>query len=194
MSRPTKIIVHHTGGTQNDPKASTLHHTVEIINAHHKTLWSDFVSSLGWHVGYTYVIESDGETTQCRSHNETGAHTIGMNNSSIGICLTGNFDMEMPTKKQLYSFLELWHKLKTEYPNLTVYDIVPHRNYSTKSCFGKNLPDDYFQKIVKNSLEPTQNVIEKEQYEERTKMLKLIEYLKQLIALLSSQLGGGKYE
>jgi N-acetylmuramoyl-L-alanine amidase len=190
----TKTIIHHTGSVQGNPYASTRHHTAEIINAHHKTLWPDFISSLGWYVGYTYVIEASGKTVQTRATNETGAHTIGMNNSSIGICLTGNFDVELPTKEQEDALVKLFYKLKEEFSHLTPYDVVPHRHYSTKSCFGNKLPDDYFQKIITASLKPKEKVEEKVQYDERARMLKLIELLKKLIALLSSQIGGRNYE
>jgi len=193
MNTPTKIIVHHTGGVQGNPHASTRHHTAETVNRHHMTLWPRFISKLGWHVGYHYIIEATGKTVQCRGTSEEGAHTIGMNKSSIGVCLTGNFDTEFPTRKQQDAFVKLFKGIKKDYPHITVYDIEPHRKYARKSCFGTQLPDDYFQKIVTADLPQKDKLAEKVQHEERAKMLTLIETLRQLIALLSAQLAR-KYE
>ncbi|MBZ4369940.1 N-acetylmuramoyl-L-alanine amidase, partial [Mycobacterium tuberculosis] len=59
------------------------------------------VSSLGFYVGYHYVIEKSGNLLTARRESEIGAHTIGQNESSIGICLVGNFDVETPTQQQI---------------------------------------------------------------------------------------------
>jgi hypothetical protein len=138
---PTVIITHHTGGTSTYPLLDTSSHTVNDVNAWHKTLWSDFKSSLGYHVGYHYFINKDGKVTQTREHYEEGAHCIGMNKSSIGVCFAGNFDVTKPTTKQLVSWMRLYSKIEREFPNIPTY---PHRKYATKSCHGNLLSDDYF--------------------------------------------------
>lgn len=140
-NKPTVVITHHTGGTDANPLADTSHHTVAIINETHKSKWADFVSSLGYHVGYHYVIEKDGKVTQCRKENEEGAHTIGMNNKSIGVCFAGNFDATMPTEAQLNAWYKLYDSIRSRYGRIPTF---PHRKYATKSCHGKLLLDDYF--------------------------------------------------
>ena len=76
-----------------------------------------------------------------------------MNYSSIGICLTGNFDVELPTDAQIKSLQELINKKQGEYriPNSKV---VPHRVYATyKTCWGSLLPNDiitYLQDRMQN--------------------------------------------
>lgn len=40
-------------------------------------------------VGYHYVIERDGFTTEYRRHDAIGSHTRGCNHNSIGVCLMG---------------------------------------------------------------------------------------------------------
>jgi len=141
MNRPTVVITHHTGGTDADPKADTSNHTVGIIDAWHRTRWPDFYSSKGWWVGYHFFIEKDGKITQTRALNEEGAHTIGMNNSSIGICFAGNFDVTMPTEAQLNSFYKIYDDLLTKFPNIPTF---PHRKYAAKTCHGSLLQDNYF--------------------------------------------------
>lgn len=138
---PKYLIVHHTGGTDADPKADTSHHTAEMINEWHKQLWN-FKSSLGWYVGYHYIIEKDGLVQQCRAHADTGAHTVGMNSSSIGICLTGNFDYYDPTPEQVTALTALLTKIAKQY-SIPKQNIVPHRKYTKKTCYGKRLADDW---------------------------------------------------
>jgi len=108
-----------------------------------------------------------------------------MNNSSIGVCFMGNFDKDMPTKEQLDAFTRLWHDIKAEFPHLTVQDIVPHRKYANKSCWGNRLTDDYFRGIVMESLGSEEREDNHQTNADRGAMLKTIENLKQVIALLT---------
>ena len=115
---------------------------------------------MGWHVGYHYVIEYNGKVTKTRTHDEEGAHTIGMNKSSIGVCFMGNFDLIYPSKEQIEAWEELYVKLQKEYPGLPCR---PHRHYASyKSCHGKLLPDDYFARLGQLSfIEELKRVIAK---------------------------------
>lgn len=142
MNRPAWIVVHHTGGTNTDPLADTSNHTPAIVNEHHKTLWPGFVSTLGWHVGYHYFITKDGTLTQTRRDWEEGAHTRGMNRKSIGVCLAGNFDATIPTREQEKTLRALLSRL-TKQHNVPRWNIVPHRRFSTKTCYGRRLTDTW---------------------------------------------------
>ena len=141
LNSPKVIITHHSGGTDANPLADTSNHTVNHINEWHKKQWPDFVSLLGYHVGYHYFIDKNGGVTQTRMHSEEGAHTIGMNKSSIGVCFAGNFDVTRPTARQMIAWNKLYKKLRKEYPGIPTR---PHRAYATKSCHGKLLGDNYF--------------------------------------------------
>lgn len=192
MNKPTKIIVHHTGGTQSDSKASTQHHTAQVIDAQHAINWPGFTSKVFkndkgklYHVGYHFVIEATGKVVQTRALGEEGAHTIGMNNSSVGVCFTGNFDVERPNKSQLNAFIKLFKKIQSQYPNLTAKDIVPHRHYSTKSCFGNLLPDDYFKGLVVYNQTAKEIKYDQEEIAQRKAMFRMIELLRKQIALLT---------
>jgi N-acetyl-anhydromuramyl-L-alanine amidase AmpD len=133
MNKPTVVITHHA--------LSQPYHTVKDVDTWHRQRWPGFVSRAGYHVGYHYVIEADGKITQTREHDEEGAHTIGMNRSSIGVCFMGNFDIHMPTLAQLAAWDSLYASLLKAYPGIPTR---PHRAYANKSCHGKLLTDDYF--------------------------------------------------
>lgn len=142
-NKPTVIITHHTGGTDAQPLADSSNATVSAIDSWHKLRWPGFTSRAGWHVGYHYVIEKDGKLTQTRQHDEEGAHCVGMNRSSIGVCFAGNFDLTMPTEAQLLVWDELYKKIEKEFPGIPTF---PHRKYARKTCHGRNLSDDFFQR------------------------------------------------
>lgn len=147
MNIPTKIITHHA--------VSSKTHTAQDVDDWHKLRWSGFTSSIFknkkgefYTVGYHYVIEWDGTVVQTRDASEEGAHCIGMNTSSIGVCFMGNFDMHMPSKAQEESFVKLYNSLSNTFKNILPSDCVPHRKYAQKSCHGALLSDDYFVKLI----------------------------------------------
>jgi N-acetylmuramoyl-L-alanine amidase len=140
MNRPNKIIIHHTGGTNSNPLADTSHHTFKMVDSYHK--------SLGWgKIGYHYFIEKNGKITQGRQDYEIGAHTIGENSSSLGVCLAGNFDRSMPTAQQENTLKDLLRR-KVEEFNISTSAIVPHRTYAKKTCYGKNLSNTWAAELI----------------------------------------------
>ena len=126
------IIIHHTLVSRNKNKEQ-----FDAIDRFHK--------SKGWgKIGYHYLIEPDGEVKQGRKDTEYGAHCKEnlMNYRSIGICLTGNFDIEEPTKKQKEALLELLNKKQAEY-GIPDKKVKLHRDFATyKSCPGTRIPND----------------------------------------------------
>lgn len=145
MNVPKVIIVHHTGGTDADPLADTSNQTFEIIRDYH--------ISKGWgDIGYNWVIEKSGKICKGRSESEEGAHTIGMNDKSIGVCLIGNFDLTLPTKEQEGSLKIVYKDIVSRYPELKG-QIFPHRRYTTKTCYGNNLSDDWARLLVEEKEE-----------------------------------------
>ena len=79
------IILHHSGVKKR--------HTAEDIHQWHK--------NRGWAgIGYHYFINKEGEIFECRPRNTVGAHAIGYNNNSIGICFEGDFNNETMEEAQ----------------------------------------------------------------------------------------------
>lgn len=144
MNVPKYLIVHHTGGTDLDPLADTSHHTFAIVDEYHK--------SLGWgKIGYHYFIDKAGKLTQGRKDNEEGAHCIGYNLQSLGICLAGNFDLTLPTEAQKKTLAKLLADKLKQYA-IPLEKIVPHRFAQSKTCYGKLLGDDWARSLVGNLL------------------------------------------
>jgi len=149
MNKVKRLILHHSAisRTKNN-------HQFEAINNYHKKKWN-FKSKFGYYIGYAYLIEPNGEVIQGRYENEAGAHCKGQNNSSVGICLTGNFDREEPTDEQIKALSELVKKLLKKY-KLKESDIKFHREYCLnadgkpyKSCPGNLIKDNFKNMITK---------------------------------------------
>lgn len=130
QNNPNKVIVHHSADSEPG-------HQLDKINQWHKERGFN-LSSLSYYVGYHFLIEKDGTVTQTRNTDEMGCHCIGENFSSIGICLAGNFDIELPTPEQEVALGGLLETLCAEF-HIDSTMIFPHRNFSLTDCYGKQL-------------------------------------------------------
>jgi len=137
---PKWLIVHHGGGSDANPKSDTSHHTAKDMEKWHL--------SKGWDgLSYQYVIHKDGEVWQGRPEHRNGAHTYGKNTQSIGICLAGNFDVTLPSEDQKHALSQLLKDLTAKY-SIPLSNVVPHRKFANKSCYGKKLTDSWARDLV----------------------------------------------
>ena len=129
MKNIEKIIL-HCSATQEGR-----HFDVKDIDAWHKRK--------GWNgCGYHYVITLDGTIQAGRPIHKQGAHTKGLNSTSIGICYIGGVEAErgangkwIPkdtrTDDQKESILLLMKVLRKMHPGATIHG---HRDFSAKAC------------------------------------------------------------
>lgn len=143
---PKFLIIHHTGGTDAQPNLDTSHFSFSQCNDLHRVRF-DMLSSLGYYVGYHYYIERSGKLHQARADNEEGAHAKGFNTSSIGICLAGNFDSTLPTAEQVLTLKKLLNAKAQQY-KIATKDILPHRNFAQKTCYGTRLSTTWAQGLI----------------------------------------------
>lgn len=156
-NQPVEVIVHHTGGTDVDPLADTSNQSFDVVDAYHKQRWQGkTLSTFGHYIGYHFFIDKKGKKTQGRDYTDIGAHTIGENARSIGICLAGNFDATYPTPEQVETLKHLLLDLLTQYKNIHPDHIYPHRHFTVKTCYGKHISDDWARSLVApQSVTPT---------------------------------------
>lgn len=134
---PEYLIIHHFGGTDQNPLSDSSNQTFKVVQDYH--------ISLGWeNIGYHYVIEKLGKIVPGRPEHYHGAHTSeqDMNKRSLGIALAGNFDATLPTKEQEQALAGLLATLKGKY-SVPAEKIVPHRHFTIKTCYGRKLADDW---------------------------------------------------
>ncbi|MDD4395888.1 MAG: N-acetylmuramoyl-L-alanine amidase [Bacteroidales bacterium] len=87
-------------------------------------------------IGYHYLIGLNGEIWQGRTEDEPGAHCVGHNQNSIGVCYVGGLDEKMLTKDtrtpaQTAALIKLIRDLKIKYPQATIHG---HNEYAAKAC------------------------------------------------------------
>lgn len=91
----------------------------------------------GWReIGYNHFIKREGEIEQGRSLVSSGAHTLGRNSDSVGVCYAGGMSVsgkpeDNITPMQMASILELFRAYKEVYPGIK---ISGHNQHNKKDC------------------------------------------------------------
>lgn len=125
-----QIVLHHSG--------VTVRQSVEVIHNYHK-------NTNGWSgIGYHFYVRTTGEIYRGRPENTVGAHAVGANYNSIGICFEGNFSKEKMGEKQIKAGQELIAYLKEKYG---ISKVVGHRDIDNSECPGKDFPMDKFTNV-----------------------------------------------
>ena len=124
MRKIDKIIVHCTA----TPAGREV--TVADVRAWHK--------ARGFRtIGYHYLVYLDGTVHAGRRESEVGAHCLGQNARSIGVCYVGGLDAvtgeprDTRTPAQRRALRELVGSLRRRYPSATVHG---HREFAAKAC------------------------------------------------------------
>lgn len=88
-------------------------------------------------IGYHFVVRLDGTVEPGRPLGQPGAHCLGKNNCSIGVCYVGGLEKDIKTvadtrtPQQRKSLLELIAGLRRLFPYA---DVRGHRDFAAKAC------------------------------------------------------------
>ena len=115
--KPEYIVVHHS-----ESGDSITRNWDEIRRYHIKDRgWSD----IGYHFGIE-LIGDKYEILKGRPEDQPGAHALGFNSKSIGVCCVGNFDKaEMPAE-QMKVLVILLKTLMVKY-SIQARNVIGHR-------------------------------------------------------------------
>tara|TARA_S200002703_G_C3654574_1_gene200975 strand:- start:40 stop:468 length:429 start_codon:yes stop_codon:yes gene_type:complete len=139
MKDVSKIIIHCSATREGDDSIDA-----EVIDRWHK--------ARGWKgIGYHFVVLIDGTIETGRMINKCGAHTKGLNCSSIGICYIGGVESEKDSKgklppkdtrtaEQKDSLLKLLSVLRKMYPEAKIHS---HRDFAAKACPSFDATTEY---------------------------------------------------
>lgn len=121
--RIDEIIIHCAA-----TRAGRDFHAADIRRWHRERGFAD--------IGYHFVVTLDGTVEPGRPLAQTGAHCIGHNRRSIGICYVGGLDSaghpaDTRTPAQRASLEQLVGRLRQLYPGATVHG---HREFAAKAC------------------------------------------------------------
>lgn len=133
MRKINEIIV-HCSATREGQEIS-----VDTIRQWHiRKGWSD--------IGYHFVIYLDGSVHEGRPLERIGAHTIGHNRNSIGVCYIGGMNKEYTKAKdtrttaQKESLKKLLMSYKNKYKDIKIYG---HRDFANKACPSFDATSEY---------------------------------------------------
>ena len=97
-------------------------------------------------IGYHFVIYRDGSIHAGRPLEEPGAHCVGHNKNSIGVCYIGGCAADGKTPKdtrteaQKSALLDLLKRLHAQFPNATIRG---HRDFAAKACPSFDATKEY---------------------------------------------------
>lgn len=130
LSEIRQIVIHHSATTSGSAAAYAKYH----------------IEARGWPgIGYHFVIDKDGTINLTNYLETVSYHVSGQNTRSIGVCLTGNFDVQQPTTPQLNSLVRLIRHLGTRFGQLPIKE---HNDFAAKSCPGENVSADYITQLA----------------------------------------------
>ncbi len=91
----THLVIHHTADQQYSGSGTDFS---QVVNYYYQLHTDVF----GWDdIGYNYLIDPDGVVYQGRASGLKGAHFSCMNDSTLGIALIGDFQVEQPSTQML---------------------------------------------------------------------------------------------
>lgn len=96
----------------------------------------------GWAgIGYQYLVRASGDLEIGRPTQWQGAHALGLNGRSIGICLSGHGDHAAPSAAQRWTLRRLLPILCTRY-DVPAENVIGHREVNDLVAAGE-LAADY---------------------------------------------------
>lgn len=184
-----RIVIHHS--------ASPPDTTMEQVDQWHRN--RGFTK-----IGYHYFLESDGTVKIGRPDWAVGAHAIGANFDSLGICLAGNFEEAPPTQAQMKALAELIKDdIRKAYGNIPY---IGHKDVDPKghptACPGKLFPWEELEKLLgykevdSMTVDEALKVLEEQGITSSPAYWKnaaeCVKYLDALIVNMAKKLQGGK--
>jgi hypothetical protein len=139
LRNPSKIVIHHS----LTPDGEAL--SWQAIRRYHIGIhgWGD----IGYHYGIE-MVNGRYEILTGRMPDSRGAHTLGHNHDSIGICLVGNFDETEVPSDQWDLAVRFVQALVTAHTIAPKY-IYGHRELDkNRACPGKYFDMEKFRKDV----------------------------------------------
>lgn len=124
VSRPINHFIVHCAFTKPNMDIDA-----DVIDRWHRNKgWSE--------IGYNFFVKRDGTVEDGRSLKTYGAHTLGRNRDSIGICYAGGMGMDGSvedniTPEQMASILDKFREARVVYPGIK---ISGHNQHNKKAC------------------------------------------------------------
>ena len=97
-------------------------------------------------IGYHFVVPVEGRFQHGRNIRMIGAHALGKNSDSIGVCIVGDFNLYEPNGNQINECARLYHDLCRAYSKTLTIE------YHHELCPGFMLDRIAFKKTLMEML------------------------------------------
>lgn len=126
------VVIHHSAGTDS-PDASDW---AKIC--HHHTVVNGWQPPCGYHFGLEYIPGFAEPVVHLGRHpSRDGAHSPGANQTHLGICVVGNFEVSTPPKPIVDRLVHLVRELQSA--GWVGREVLPHRALRATLCPGRHL-------------------------------------------------------
>ena len=144
LKEVNKLVQHHPA-----------HESWNIVQIH--KYHRDSLKWLG--CGYGFFIDFDGHIYEGRGEKQ-GAHVLGRNSDTIGICYQGHFERQEMTDAQLDSGIKLNVYLIKKY-GLNVDDVIGHNELQATICPARNFRMTELKEGIEKALKASEENVEK---------------------------------
>ncbi|XP_062554648.1 peptidoglycan-recognition protein LB isoform X1 [Armigeres subalbatus] len=94
----------------------------------------------GWNdIGYSFAIGGDGRVYEGRGFNVVGAHAPRYNDKSVGICMIGDWTVDMPPENMISAAQSLIEYGVRRSIIASNYTLIGHRQVRPTECPGEKL-------------------------------------------------------
>lgn len=125
------VVIHHSHRPDRECGASLRREEADVLSMH------EYHKGKGWGgISYNFCVFQSGNVYEGRGWGRTGAHTVGRNSSSVGICLVIDGEAKVPTQAAIEATMgiiaegvRLGHVART-------HERAPHDRFQNKVCPG----------------------------------------------------------
>lgn len=147
--KPLYLIIHHSASRPVNAETIDRWHQERSVSEP----WTFAKTGKLRAIGYHKVVMPSGQIQQGREDSEVGCHCVGMNSKSLGICISGNMEINPRVPKQWDALIDACARLCIRH-YIPVENILGHRETPSgkkkaTACPGKNISMDWVRKCVR---------------------------------------------
>ncbi len=102
-------------------------------------------------IGYHFVVRYNGDVEHGRDQAMMGAHAMGRNVDSIGVCITGDFSKTPPSEAQLVAAAKLYAELCETYGERLAIEYHRPAEHAS-ACPGRQMERAKFEALCRAQL------------------------------------------
>ena len=125
------VVIHHSHRPHRECGVALAREEADVLGMH------EYHKGKGWGgISYNFLVFQSGNVYEGRGWGRTGAHTIGRNSSSVGICLVIDGEAHRPTDAAVEATIDLIAEGVDLGHIAQSHERAPHDQFQQKVCPG----------------------------------------------------------